>query len=376
MAEDYYKVLGVKRSASDAEIKKAYRRCARKYHPDFNPGDQQAEVKFKKISEAYDVLGDSKKKDMYDTYGTTQMPRGGSGGFDMGFDFGNVDFQGFDFSSQGRGGGNFSDMFSDLFNRNRSAQNRKSTRRGQDIQHAISLTFFEAVQGLTMHLKVDRSQACNTCKGNGKVKTGSQTTCNRCEGKGKVKMRQGNMLFETACQSCKGRGLFDTSPCKKCQGAGRLPFAEKIKVNIPAGVDNGTRVRLAGKGEAGIGGAPDGDLYIITKVESHPFFTREAENLYCTVPITFAEAALGAKIKVPTIEDSATIKIPPGTQTGQKFRIRDKGVPALRGNQRGDQFVEVSIHVPRLRDEESKEILRKFETLNSENPRENLNFSR
>jgi len=375
MAEDYYKTLGIKKSASDADVKKAYRRLARKLHPDFNPGDKTSEDKFKQVSEAYEVLSNPEKRKMYDMYGTAQAPPGGAGGFGGfgGFDFGNVDFQGFDFSkNQGRGK-DFSDIFSDLFTSKK--KNQAPPQRGQDIQHTVTLTFFEAIHGMTMNFKVDRSQTCTECKGFQKIKS-PKNTCGNCGGSGKTKVHQGNMVFETGCRACSGRGFFDSRECSKCRGKGLLPFAEKIKVQIPGGVQNGTRVRVPGKGEAALFGGQPGDLYIITKVADHDFFERKGENLYCQIPITFVEATLGAKVEVPTIDGHATIKIPQGTQNGQKFRIRGKGVPALRGQQVGDQFVEVVINVPRIRDERSKELLREFEELNKENPRESLYLSR
>ncbi len=374
MAEDYYKTLGVKKNATDAEIKKAYRRLARKFHPDFNPGDRQAEATFKRISEAYDVVSDPEKRQMYDLYGTTQPPSGGGSGFG-GFDFGNVDFQGFDFSKAQGGQKDFSDIFSDLFSRTRTTKEDRP-KRGQDIQHTVTLTFFEAIKGLTMNFKVDRSKTCENCHGKRKIKTQTKTTCGNCGGTGKTKIRQGNMVFETACRACGGHGLFDNKECPTCHGRGILPFGEKIKVQIPPGVNNGTRVRVTNKGEAGLIDDTPGDLYIITKVEDHDFFERKGENLYCTIPITYVEATLGAKVEVPTVDGFATIKIPQGTQNGQRLRIRGKGVPSLRGGQVGDQFVEVRIHVPRIRDERSKELLREFEKLNSEDPREKLYVSR
>ena len=374
MSESYYKTLGLKKSASSAEIKKAYRRMARKYHPDFNPGDSGSEAQFKKVSEAYEVLGNEDKRKMYDMYGTAQAPPRGAGGFDMGGDFSNVDFQGFDFS-KGHGSQNFGDIFSDLFKKRGPTRKKNQPKKGQDIQHSVTLSFYEAVRGLTMNFKVDRSKQCDSCHGKGRVKTGATVTCGNCGGSGKTKMRQGNMVFESGCQACDGRGVFDTKKCDNCHGRGNIPFQEKIKVNIPPGVQNGTTVRVPGKGEAGPHGGGEGDLHIITKVEEHGFFERRGANLYCSVPITFVEATLGAKIDVPTIDGKATIKIPQGTSNGQKFRIRNMGVPALRGNQCGDQFVEVFIHVPRIRDEDSKELLRKFSKLNPENPRDDLGTS-
>ena len=369
MADEFYKTLGVKKSASDAEIKKAYRRLARKYHPDFNPGDKNAESEFKKISEAHEVLSDPEKRKNYDTFGTAQAPHGGPGGFDM-RGFGDINFQGFDFS----GGGNssdFSSIFSDFFNQ-KDQRSGNAPKRGQDIQHTVSLTFLEAIKGLTMTFKVERSSACPTCNGFQSIKTNQETKCGKCNGTGKAKLRKGSMLFETSCTSCDGRGILDRKDCPTCYGRGYQPKLETIKVNIPAGVSNGTRVRIPKKGEAGLRGQPEGDLYIITKVEDHDFFERRGENLYCAIDITFPEAALGAKVSVPTVDGEATIKIPPGTQSGQKFRIRGKGAPSLRGNQSGDQFVEVRIYVPRLSDERSKELLREFQQLNPENPREKL----
>ncbi len=370
MAEDYYKVLGVKKSASDAEIKKAYRRLARKHHPDFNPGDRRAETTFKRISEAYEVLSDAEKRKVYDIYGTVQPPPQGGG--PGGFDFGGFDFQGFDFSRQKGGAGSFSDIFSDLFQQGRGGK-KKGPVRGQDIQHTVNLTFLEAIKGITMNFQVERSLACENCKGNQRIKSSDKNPCGSCNGSGKSKIRQGNMVFEGACRSCDGRGVYDSVECPSCYGRGRLPHTEKIKVQIPPGVANGTRVRVPNKGEAGLLGGAPGDLFIITKVEDHDFFDRRGENLYCSIPVTYVEAALGAKVEVPTIDGSATIKIPQGTQNGQKFRIRGKGVPSLRGGQVGDQFVEVKIHVSRVRDERSKELLREYEQLNPENPRAYLN---
>jgi len=374
MAEDFYKILGVNKDASAADVKKAYRRLARKYHPDVNSGDAGAEEKFKNISEAYEVLSDPEKRKYYDTFGTlpNNARGGGSGGENP---FGGFQFHGFDFSD-GRGGGNFSDIFSDLFSQFRGG-NQKSTgpQRGQDILHTVSLTFIEAIRGMTMTLRIERSIACGTCHGSGQVKTAASRNCSKCDGTGKAKIRQGHMLFQSPCTVCKGKGVIDSEDCSACAGRGTQPHIEQIRVNIPPGVANGTRVRVPGKGEAGLRGGPDGDLFIITKVEDHDFFERKGENLYCNVPITFAEAALGAKVEVPTIDGPATIKIPPGTQSGQKFRIRGKGVPALRGKQAGDQFVEVRVVVPRLGDERSKELLREFAELNSDNPRSDLRMN-
>ncbi|MCB1050078.1 MAG: molecular chaperone DnaJ [Acidobacteria bacterium] len=372
MAEDYYSVLGIKKGASDADIKKAYRRLARQYHPDVNPGNAEAETKFKKISEAYDVLGDPEKKANYDKFGTAKPNMGAGQGPG---DFGGFDFRGFDFSG-GEAGPDFSDIFSEIFGRTRKRSQESGPRRGEDIQHTVTLTFLEAVKGITISIKVDRSDTCPTCKGFRKVQSAVKSNCPNCNGSGKIQMRRGNMVFESTCNNCGGRGILDKDNCPRCLGRGLVGVQEQVKTNIPPGVDNGTRVRVPGKGEGGLNGGPPGDLYIITKVEPHDFFERKGENLFCKVPITLVEASLGAKIEVPTIEGTATIKIPPGTASGQKLRIREKGVPSLRGGTAGDQFVEVFIVVPRIADERSKEILREFERLNPTNPRENLFIGR
>ncbi len=368
MAEDFYKVLGVKRSSSAAEIKKAYRRLARQFHPDVNPGDRDAEARFKGISEAYEVLSDEEKRKNYDTYGTANPQVGGPGGAD----FGGFDFRGFDFNSAG-GFSDVQDLFPDLFGgRQRKASRSNAPQKGQDVQHSVRLAFREAVYGTTLNLSLDRKNTCLSCQGSGRVATKGRQSCPRCDGKGKQRIQQGSMVFEAPCSMCEGRGVLESEPCSPCGGQGLLSSTDRVAVKIPAGVDNGTRVRVPQKGEGGRLGGPAGDLFIITSVEAHPFFERKGANLYCEIPITFTEAALGAKVEVPTLEGKATIKIPPGTQVGQKFRIRGKGVPSVRGHQVGDQFVQVKVVIPRLRDERSKEILREFTALNDEDPRADL----
>jgi molecular chaperone DnaJ len=367
--EDYYKVLGVKRGATQDEIRKAYRRLARKYHPDVNPGDKAAEEKFKQLSEAYDVLSDQKKREIYDQYGSyseniRDAARGaGTGGFDFG---------GFDWSTftGGAGGGtSFKDIFSELFSgsaRTTTAA-RPQAQRGADIEVPLALSFEEAINGLTTNLNVRRSDPCVRCGGTGEGASG-QVTCPTCKGAGKVSAMGGRLRFDQTCPDCQGTGK-RRQPCPECHGKGVLPKTETVKVRIPAGVDTGSRVRVAGKGEAGTGGAPTGDLYIITNVSPHPVFTRKGDNIYCSIPITLPEAALGAKIEVPTVSGKAQLRIPPGTQSGQRFRLREKGAPSLRGSTRGDQYVEVKIVLPKIIDEDSKELLRQFARRNPENPR-------
>jgi len=357
--DDYYKVLGISRNAKPEEIKKAYRRLARKYHPDVNPGDKAAEEKFKQISEAFDVLSDPKKREIYDRYGAYSDSFSESS-TQSGFGFG-----GFDFSNLG--GGTFRDIFSELFGGARTSGTRPQPRRGSDIEYPLSLTFTEAVKGLTSNITVNRSEPCPRCNGNGDL-GGSLTVCATCKGSGQTVSTGGRLQFTVSCPDCGGSGK-RRAPCERCRGRGSVPITETIKVRIPAGVDTGSRVRVAGKGEAGVMGGPPGDLYIVTNVAPHPYFTRKGDNIHCTIPITVPEAALGAKIEVPTIDGKAVLRIPPGTQSGQKFRMRERGVPSLRGNARGDQYVEVKITLPKIIGEDTKELLRKFAQLNKENPR-------
>jgi molecular chaperone DnaJ len=383
--EDFYKILGVKKSATQDEIRKAYRRLARKYHPDVNPGDKGAEDKFKQLSEAYDVLSDTKKREVYDQYGSysdsirdaaAQGARAGGPGGAGGFDFGGFDWGSFTGgggagagSAAGGAGASFKDIFSDLFGSGARATGRakRQAERGADIEMPLALTFEEAITGVTRSISVRRSEPCEQCAGTGEAPTG-QITCPTCKGSGKISAAGGMLRFDQTCPDCGGAGKRRT-PCQACNGKGRISKTETVKVRIPAGVETGTRVKLEGKGEAGTRGAPPGDLYIITNVSAHPIFTRKGDNIYCTVPITLPEAALGAKIEVPTISGKAQLRIPPGTQSGQRFRMRERGAPSLRGNTRGDEYVEVKITLPKIIDEDSKELLRQFARRNTENPR-------
>lgn len=374
--EDYYNLLGVKRGASADEIRKAYRRLARKYHPDVNPGDKSAEEKFKQITEANDVLSDAEKRKVYDKYGSySDNLRDASAG--QGAGAGGFDFGGFDFSQAaggagaGAGGGaGFKDIFSELFGGARGTQSRPQSQRGLDLEVPLALSFEEAINGLTTNLNVRRSDPCLRCGGGGESGTG-QVICGTCNGSGKISAGGGFLRFDQACQNCNGTGR-RRQPCPDCRGKGTIPKTEAVKVRIPAGVDTGSRVRVAGKGEAGMRGGPPGDLFIITNVSPHPIFTRKGDNIECAIPITLTEAALGAKIEVPTVSGKAQLKIPPGTQSGQRFRLREKGAPSLRGNARGDQYVEVRIALPKIIDEDSKELLRQFARRNPENPRVDL----
>ncbi len=385
--KDYYKILGIKKTADDKEVKKAYRRLARKYHPDVNPGDQSSEEKFKGIQEAYDVLKDDKKRKVFDKYGyyddnlDINSPYGASAGSGAG----GFDFSGFDFSSGGSGGSSstadgsssFRDIFSDLFSGGGNPGTGAGTRvepprplpkKGRDIEIPLALSFEESVTGLTTNLTVNRSEQCSRCQGAGDM-GGPMVVCTTCNGAGQVQKTGGRLKFSQPCADCEGTGR-RRQPCSLCKGKGVMPLRQQVKVRIPAGVDTGSRVRISKKGHGGRLGAPPGDLYIVTNVGKHKYFNRKGNNIYVTVPITISEAALGAKIEVPTVEGKTMLRIPPGTQSGQKIRLREKGVPSLRNkNVRGDQFVEVRITLPKVISEETKELLRQFDKVNSENPR-------
>ena len=384
--EDYYQVLGVKRDAKPEEIKKAYRRLARKFHPDVNPGDKSAEERFKTITEAHDVLSDPKKRTVYDRFGQYSdnladmaargaAPGGGGGAgrsapFDFtGFDWGNTTTSA---GTPGGGGSSFRDIFADLFGGGGGKQEKEPPRpmpkRGDDIEMPLALSFEESVKGLTTNITVNRSEQCSRCNGAGDA-GGPLVVCTTCGGSGQVQRAGGRLRFAQECPDCAGTGKRRT-PCALCHGKGTIPKTEQVKVRIPAGVDTGSRVRIGGKGEGGRLGAPAGDLFIITNVGKHRHFTRKGDNIYVTVPVTVAEAALGAKIEVPTVEGKAQLRIPLGTQSGQKFRLRERGVPSLRNPQaRGDQFIEVQVTLPKVISEETKELLKRYAQLNPENPR-------
>ncbi len=379
--EDFYKILGVKRDAKPEEIKKAYRRLARKYHPDVNPGDKGAEDRFKQMSEAFDILSDPKKRKVYDHFGeySDNLANAAAAGATQGSTYTRgapFDFSGFDWgaasSSAGSGGGSssFRDIFADLFSGGKAEREppRPQPQKGADIEMPLSLSFEEAITGLTTSITVNRSDQCSRCHGAGDT-GGSVITCPTCKGSGQIQKAGGRLRFTQECTDCGGTGR-RRPPCSLCKGKGTLSKTEKVKVRIPAGVDTGSRVRIPGKGEGGRLGAPPGDLFIITNVGRHQYFTRKGDNIYVTVPITVPEAALGAKIEVPTVTGKAQLRIAPGTQSGQKFRLRQRGAPSLRDpNTHGDQFVEVQVVLPKVISEETKELLRKYGQMNTENPR-------
>jgi molecular chaperone DnaJ len=370
--EDYYSVLGIPRNAKGPDIKKAYRRMARKNHPDVNPGDKSAEERFKKTQEAYDVLSDPKKRAIYDQHGFysenfREQPGAGRGpgnGFPNGFDF-----SGMDFSESGQS--SFRDVFSEFFGGGASRGRSSGPQKGEDLEHQLNISFMESIKGLSTRMVFNRSAACSSCDGAGLDRTAAQQTCSRCQGTGQEGKSHGFMRFSGPCRVCNGTGRVG-GRCSTCGGSGQVAFQENITVRIPAGVANGFRMRVPGKGNAGNGGGPPGDLYLIISVRPHDFFRREGPDILCTVPITVTEAALGTKIEVPSIDGKTLLRIPPGTQSGQKFRLRGKGAPSVRGDSAGNQIVEVKVVVPKIADERSKEILRELARLNPDDPRANL----
>jgi len=369
---DYYSILGIKRDAKEADIKKAYRRLARKNHPDINPGDKLAEDRFKRIQEAYDVLSDPKKRSIYDRFGfyadnlKEAPPGAGGSGFRQGpiWDF---DFSNFETAGQT----SFRDIFTELFQGRGRRPKPPETEKGEDLEHQLNISFDEAMRGMSTRLVISRSDRCAECSGSGADPSKGRQVCAACNGSGQVVRSHGVMRFSAPCDACGGTGQLG-SRCGRCGGTGRIPRQEAVTIRIPPGVDTGYRMRVPKKGNSGAGGGSTGDLYLIISVRPHEFFRREGNDLHCTVPVSVTEAALGSKIEVPTVDGKAILRIPPGTQNGQKFRLREKGAPSLRGDSRGSQIVEIRVVVPRVADERSKEILRELERLNPSDPRADL----
>lgn len=357
--KDYYELLGVTQSASADELKKAYRKMAMKYHPDKNPGDKESEKKFKEINEAYEVLKDADKKAAYDRYGHAAFEQGGGGG---GFNPGGFGAGGFDFG--GGFGGNFSDIIDEVFGGfsgggHRSAQ---SSQRGNDIRYNLDITLEEAFKGISKNISFHVPTACSPCKGTGSEGGTSAKQCKTCNGRGKLRFQQGFFTVERSCSACGGVGSTIEKPCKTCTGSGRVRKEKKLEVKIPAGVDEGTRIRLSGEGEAGLRGGPSGDLYVFLHVKPHRFFKRDEHDIYCKVPIPMTKAALGGEIEVPSIDGSAvSIKIPAGTQGGHQFRLKARGMSILRANNRGDMYIEAAVETPMNLSKKQKELLEQFE---------------
>jgi len=364
MAKDFYSILGVPKNAPLTEIKKAYRKLARKYHPDLNPGDKVAEAKFKEIQEAYAVLSDPKKKSQYDQFGFVgDAAPGGPSQYSY-----SSGFEGFDFS--GLGSSSFRDFFENIFGAS-SPQAQQRTEKGEDIHYTMRVGFLDAIHGIKTRIKLTRMVACSNCRGNGTISSKGQQVCPVCRGSGQTAMQRGAMRFATTCPSCRGAGKTPGEECHVCHGSGQIQKTELISVRIPPGVNNGSKVRIPRKGNSGRGG-PQGDLFITIEVGSHSLFKREGSNIYAKIPITVPEATLGAKIEVPTLYGKSTIKIPPGTKSGQKFRLREKGAPIPGKRVKGDQFVEVSLVTPPFNNERIRELMKEMARISQQNPREKL----
>lgn len=344
---DYYEVLGVAKGVSEAELKKAYRRLAMKYHPDRNPDDKEAEEKFKEANEAYEVLSDASKRQAYDQYGHAGVdPQMGGGGF-----------------GGGAGAGSFSDIFGDVFSDffgGGGGRGRGGPQRGADLRYTLELDLEEAVRGTTVTIRVPTLVACKPCDGTGAKKGTSPTTCTTCGGIGQVRMQQGFFSVQQTCPRCHGSGKMITDPCGSCGGQGRVEEQKTLSVKVPAGVDNGDRIRLTGEGEAGSPGAPAGDLYVVVQVREHAIFQRDGRNLYCEVPISFADAALGGELEVPTLDGRVKLKIPEGSQTGKLFRLRGKGVAPVRGGGPGDLLCRIAVETPVNLTKRQRELLEEF----------------
>jgi molecular chaperone DnaJ len=347
---DYYEVLGVARGASDADLKAAFRKLAMQHHPDRNPGDHECEHRFKECNEAYEVLRDADKRAAYDRFGHAAFEQGG-GGHGFGADFGST----------------FSEIFEDLFGMGGGRRGRASGReRGADLRYNMEITLEEAYSGKTAQIRIPTPVTCEVCSGTG-AKAGTQPkACATCGGQGKIRHAQGFFTLERTCPSCHGRGQVIENPCSACTGSGRVTRERMLSVNIPAGVEDGTRIRLAGEGEAGVRGGPPGDLYIFLSLAAHDFFQRDGADLHCRVPISMVTAALGGEFEVPTIEGSKTrVKVPDGTQSGRRFRLTGKGIPVLRSKQTGDMYVQIVVETPQSLTKRQKEILREFDKLSS-----------
>jgi molecular chaperone DnaJ len=348
---DYYEVLGVERSCTEAELKASFRKLAMQFHPDRNPGDNDSEHKFKEINEAYDVLKDGDKRAAYDRFGHAAFEHGNGAAHGFGADFGST----------------FADIFEGIFGMGGQRGRSGGRERGSDLRYNMEITLEEAFEGKTAQVRIPTSVTCETCSGSGAKAGTKPTTCATCGGAGKIRHAQGFFTLERTCPTCQGRGQVIEDPCKACGGAGRVMRERTLSVNIPAGVEDGTRIRLAGEGEAGVRGGPPGDLYIFLSLAPHEFFQRDGADLHCRVPISMVTAALGGDFEVPSIDGGkAKVKVPAGTQTGRRFRLTGKGMPVLRSKQTGDMYVQVVVETPQNLSKKQRELLAEFHKLSSE----------
>ncbi len=346
--KDYYHILEVTRSATPEDIKKAYRKCALAHHPDRNPGDKKAEERFKEATEAYQVLSDTKKRQLYDQYGHAGLEGMSGSGFAGGFS----DI--------------FEDIFEDFFGAGGASRSQQRPQRGEDLRYDLEIQFNDAAFGVEKTLTLTREETCVVCKGDGAKPGTSRTTCPVCRGAGQVVSSSGFFSISRPCHRCHGQGSFVEHPCAECRGSGRVAVERKVQVKVPAGVDNGLRLRMSGEGEAGMRGGGRGDLYIDIHVRPHPVFTRQGTTIICEMPVSFAQAALGAEIEVPTLTDMTTLKIPAGTQTGKVFRLRGRGIASLNGQGIGDEEIRVVVETPAHLNEKQKELLKQFAALSGE----------
>ncbi len=349
---DYYEILGISKTAPDEEIKKNYRKIAMQCHPDKNPGDKKSEDRFKEAAEAYEVLSDKQKREIYDQYGHKGLSNTGFRGFD-GFD---------DIFT------NFGDIFEDVFgfgNARGHGRSRSAARAGADLRYDLKISFLDAAFGLTTTIDLEKLNTCSKCHGSGAAPGSSPETCRTCQGRGQILQSSGFFTISSTCPHCGGHGKVITKPCSHCRGAGKEKIVKSVELKIPAGVETGSRLRLRGEGETGVQGGPSGDLYVFLHVEDHEFFVRSGNDIICRVTITFVQAALGATIEVTTMEEKEKIKIPHGTQNGKSFRLKGKGIPHIRGYARGDQIVEVFVQIPTNLNRKQEELLREFEKISN-----------
>ncbi|MBI4485416.1 MAG: J domain-containing protein [Acidobacteria bacterium] len=361
---DLYVILGLERGASVGDIKRAYRRLARRYHPDINPGDRLAAAQFRQIAEAYETLSDPDRRRRYDATGHAAESSGTPA----------YGFEGFDFSVSvnGTSASTFGDLFADVLHQREARRQETAGERGADLHHTITIAFEDAMQGGQRQLAVTRQEHCRTCRGVGSLRV-AETRCAQCHGSGTVRSARGHMIFSRLCAQCGGSGRQRQSLCPTCAGQQIEMRTEPLTINLPPGLADGARIRVPAKGHVGRGGAENGDLYIAVQVQPHPLFHREGDDLHITVPVAVHEAALGAKIEVPSLDGPVRLRVPPGTQSGQRFRLRERGVPSPRGQRRGDLVVETRLVLPKMLDERSKELLREFGKINSEDVRHEIN---